>query len=93
MSFQRRLESSYHINSPYKAFNIDIASIFEPLDSSLRWNDIDKVINKMLPQFKRKMNHPIKYYDYLYKVLTQGAKFRTSPLYPGYVLLAYQVVA
>ena len=46
MSFQRRLESSYLINSSYKALNIDTTDIPESLDSSLRWNDIDKVINR-----------------------------------------------
>jgi hypothetical protein len=40
MSFQRRLESSYPINSSYKSFHIDITHVCESLDSSLRWNDM-----------------------------------------------------
>jgi len=40
MSFQRTLESSYLINSSYKALNIDTTDIPKSLDSSLRWNDM-----------------------------------------------------
>ena len=40
MSFQRTLESSYLINSSYKALNIDTTDIPKSLDSSVRWNDM-----------------------------------------------------